>query len=121
MHSTDRKKQLIAQGAVHRAEILLAKQAARASLRPDALAHGALTHAAGIGLALFGKRGGKGAADMGVQALLPVLLSAVSALAKRKSLRNPVAGALLAGAAAALAAYRATRKAASAAESDRAA
>ena len=37
----ERKKQLIAQGALHRAEIMMAKDTVRTGLRPQALARGA--------------------------------------------------------------------------------
>jgi len=98
LHAADRKKQLIAQGAVHRAEVLHAKQMMRAGLRPDSLARGAFRQLAGVALALVGKKTGIGLAGAGVQTLLPLLLSAGSALLRNKSLRKPLLrGVLIAG------------------------
>lgn len=104
LHPADRKKQLIAQGAVYRAEVLHAKQVMRAGLRPDSLARGAFRQLVGVALAAAGKKTGIGLAGASVQPLLPLLFSAGSALLRNKSLRRPLLrGALIAGSVAAVA------------------
>lgn len=101
MNRADRKKQLIAQGALYRAELLLAKEAAHASLQPDSLAKGAMQQIARTALAIFRRRnltglaGLAGLAGGNLQMALPLVITGVSALAKRKHLLKPV---LLAGA-----------------------
>jgi len=114
VNPADRKKQLIAQGAVHRAEVLHAKQTMRAGLRPDSLARGALRQLAGVVLAVVGKKTGIGLAGAGAQTLLPLLLSAGSALLRNKSLRKPLLrGALIAGSVATAAVFFSKKKKAS--------
>jgi hypothetical protein len=111
MNREDRKRQLIAQGAVYRAEILLAKQAAEDSLRPDTLARSVLHQAAGALIAAF--RGGNigGLPGVNVQTLLPLVMGAVSALSKRKSLlKTIVRGAVVAGTAAGVVALVSRKK-----------
>jgi len=112
VNPADRKKQLIAQGAVHRAEVLRAKQMTRAGLRPDSLARGALRQLAGVALEVVGKKTGIGLAGSGAQTLLPLLLSAGSALLRNKSsLRKPLLrGALIAGSVAAVVVFFSKKK-----------
>ncbi|WP_292931757.1 hypothetical protein [Noviherbaspirillum sp.] len=98
MNRADRKKQLIAQGALYRAELLLAKEAAHASLQPDSLAKSALHQVARSALAIFRRQnltGLAGLAGGNLQTALPLVITGISALAKRKHLLKPV---LLAGA-----------------------
>ncbi|OWW20785.1 hypothetical protein [Noviherbaspirillum denitrificans] len=105
MNRADRKKQLIAQGAVYRAEILLAKESAEASLRPDTLARSVLHQAAGALIGAF--RGGNlgGLPGMNLQTLLPLVMGGISALSRRKSLLGKVLrGVAVAGVAAGAAA-----------------
>ena len=109
--SADRKRQLIAQGAVYRAEVLHAKQMTRAGLRPDSLARGALHQVAGVALSMIGKKAGVNLAGAGAQTLLPLLLSAGSALLRKKSLLKPLLrGSLIAGGVAAIAVFFAKKK-----------
>lgn len=111
MNREDRKRQLIAQGAVYRAEILLAKQAAEDSLRPDTLARSVLHQAAGALIGAF--RGGNlgGLPGVNLQTLLPLVMGAISALSKRKSLlKTIVRGAAVAGTAAGVVALVSRKK-----------
>ena len=111
MKREDRKRQLIAQGAVYRAEIVLAKQAAETSLRPDTLARSVMHQAAGALIGAF--RGGNigGLPGVNLQTLLPLVMGAISALSKRKSLlKTIVRGAAVAGTAAGLVAFVSRRK-----------
>jgi hypothetical protein len=96
----DRKKQLVAEGALHRAELFLAKDAIRSGMRPESLAHGAVQQLAATASAVLRNRGIGSLPVTGVQlqALLPLLMSGLSALAEKKSLRKAVLGVtLLAG------------------------
>ena len=114
MKPVDRKKQLIAQGAVYRAEVLHAKQMTRVGLHPDSLARGALHQVAGVALSMIGKKAGIGLAGAGAQTLLPLLLSAGSALLRKKSQLKPLLrGSLIAGGVAAVAVFFAKKKKAS--------
>ncbi|HYD60359.1 MAG TPA: hypothetical protein VEC35_08390 [Noviherbaspirillum sp.] len=100
MNREDRKKQLIAQGAVYRAEVLLAKESAEASLRPDTLARSVLHQVTAAAIAAF--RGGNGGLPgVNLQTLLPIVMGGISALSKRKSLlKTAMRGAAMAGTAA---------------------
>lgn len=111
MNREDRKRQLIAQGAVYRAEVLLAKQVAQDSLRPDTLARSVLHQAVGAAIAAF--RGGNvaGLPGLNLQTLLPIVMGAVSALSKRKSLlKTVVRGAAVAGTVASIVAMVSRKK-----------
>ena len=83
MNRADRKKQLIAQGALHRAEIVLAQQAVHDSLHPDSLARSALRHLARGAASTFRKRKA-GGLPIDLPTMLPLLISGISALAKAK-------------------------------------
>lgn len=111
MNRQDRKKQLIAEGAVYRAEVLLAKQAAEDSLRPDTLARSMLHQVTAAAISAF--RGGSVAGLPGVnlQTLLPIVMGGISALSKRKSLvKTLVRGAAVAGTAAGVVALVSRKK-----------
>ena len=111
MNREDRKRQLIAQGAVYRAEILIAKQAAEDSLRPDTLARNVLHQAAGALIGAFRNRNMGGLPGVNLQTLLPIIMGGVSALAKRKSLlKTVVRGAAVAGTVAGVVALVARKK-----------
>lgn len=100
MNREDRKKQLIVQGAVYRAEVLLAKESAEAGLRPDTLARSVLHQVAAAAIGAF-RGGNSGLPGVNLQTLLPIVMGGISALAKRKSLLKTAArGAAVAGAAA---------------------
>lgn len=111
MNREDYKRQLIAQGAIYRAEILFAKQAAEESLRPDTLARSVLHQAAGALIGAF--RGGNisGIPGVNLQTLMPIVMGAISALSKRKSLlKTVVRGAAVAGTFASVVALVARKK-----------
>lgn len=101
MNTADRKKQLIAQGRVYRAEVVVSTEEVSSGLRPDSLAAAALNQVALIALAALRKR--SGAAGINLAALLPLAASGVSALSKKKAGFKPVLrGVLVAGAVAAM-------------------
>lgn len=109
MNRADRKKFLIAQGAIYRAEVMLSKQALDASLQPEALARSALQQIAHGALSVLGKRGSL--PGINLQTLLPLAITGISALAKRKGLLKVLLrGAAVAGAAASVVALVARRK-----------
>lgn len=111
MNRADRKKQLIAQGAIYRAEVILAKQAAEASLRPDSLGKAALQQIALTAFSLFRNRKFGGMPGLDLQTVLPIVMGGISALSKKKSLVKTAArGALFAGLAAGAVALLAKRK-----------
>jgi hypothetical protein len=113
-NSADRKKNLIAQGALYRAEVLHATQMTRAGLRPDSLARGALQQLAGVALSMFSKRAGGVGLGSGAQALLPLLLSAAPVLLRNKSLWKPAwRGTLIAAGVAAITVFLSKKKTAS--------
>lgn len=105
MNRAERKKQLIAQGAFYRTEVILAKQAVQHGLQPQSLARSALQKIAPAALAMFASRKGAGKPGAPATARQPVMTAAVSALSKRKPLiKTALRGALVAGAAAGVAA-----------------
>ncbi|HYD94761.1 MAG TPA: hypothetical protein VEC01_05500 [Noviherbaspirillum sp.] len=110
MNREDRKKQLIAQGAVYRAEVLLATEEAKNSLRPDSLARSALQQAALFAVTLFRSRGMAGVPGINLKTLLPLVATSVSALAQRKSLLRTLLGGGAVAAAAGVAAFAWTKK-----------
>ena len=98
LNRTDRKKQLIAEGAVYRAEVMFAKQAVQSSLRPETIARNALHHAILVGMAALKTRNIAGLPGVNLQSLLPVAMSGISALSKNKALVKVVLrGAVIAG------------------------
>ncbi len=111
MSRADRKKQLITQGAIYRAEVLLAKQATAASLRPDSLGKAALHQMVMTAFSLFRKRNVSGVPGLKLQTVLPILMSGVSALSERKSWMKTVARSVVyAGLAAGTVAFLSRRK-----------
>ncbi|SNS12105.1 hypothetical protein SAMN06265795_101119 [Noviherbaspirillum humi] len=101
-----RKKQLIAQGALFRADLYHAKEDALASLQPPRMALGALRNAGGMVMSLLQRRTGLpiAGAPLDLQALLPVATSLASTLFKgrvrKPSLRTVLGVAAVAGGAA---------------------
>lgn len=81
MIRADRKKQLIAQGAIHRVELLLSRHTVQHSLQPESLARRALQHIPGVAFAAFRNRNLDGI-GINLQTMLPLLMSGVSVLAK---------------------------------------
>lgn len=116
MKPADRKKLLIAQGRVHRAEAMLAKDAVRAALQPESLVRNALAQVGTIALSSFKNERGSVSG-----AALSLVQSGASALAKQApSLKPALRNALLAGVAAGLITLLTKRKPAPAVEdSDR--
>jgi len=90
MKREDRKRQLIAQGAVYRAEVLLARQAAQDGLKPDTLARSILHQAAGAAFAAFRNRRASGDKAVNLQAWLPIVMGGISALSRRKPLLKTI-------------------------------
>jgi hypothetical protein len=95
----DRKKMLIAQGAVFRAEIMASKEIAHASLHPDSLAKGAINHIMLAALGAFKSRSGPSIAGISLQTVMPLLLSGMSMLSKNSRLKPMMRAALAVGAA----------------------
>lgn len=89
--AAQRKKVLVAQGAMYRLGLVESKNALQANLQPDVLAKSALnsfvtTASTALGHG-FNLRNLSGA---NLQAILPVAISVVSLLAKRKALIKPL-------------------------------
>ncbi|HEY0844516.1 MAG TPA: hypothetical protein VGE12_04070 [Noviherbaspirillum sp.] len=101
LNRTERKKHLIAQGAIYRAEVMLARHEVKASLRPESIARNAVHHAVLVGLAALKARNLSGMPGLNLQnlqSLLPLAMSSVSALSKNKALVKVVLrGAIIAG------------------------
>jgi hypothetical protein len=118
MNRAERKKQLISQGALYRAQIVVARQFVHDGLEPRTLAKGALQQAALAAFSAIGTRNGIGLSGLNIQTVLPIATGVFSALAKRKSLVKAVLrGAVVAGSVAGLVALisrsrRAAREAA---------
>lgn len=111
MNRADRKKYLIAQGAVYRAEILLAKQDVQAGLQSQSLARSALQQVARVAFSFIGNRSNAGLPGISLQTVLPLLTAAASALTKRKPFfKTILRSTLMAAAAAGIAALLAKNK-----------
>lgn len=94
----DRKKQLITQGAVYRAEVMLATQAVRAGLRPESLARNALRQAALIAVTAFKARNLGGLPGVSLESMLPIAMASASALSRNQAVVKVVLrGAVIAG------------------------
>ena len=106
MNRAERKQQLISQGALYRAQVVVARQFVHDGLEPRTLAKGALQQLAMAAFSAIGARGvrnGSGLAGLNLQAILPVATGLVSALSKRKSLvKGVLRGVIVAGTAAGL-------------------
>jgi hypothetical protein len=107
-----RKKMLIAQGALYRLGISESKLAVRANLQLDTLAKNAISHLIANASGAFGTLFSlKNFRSGNVQALLPVLISSISFLSKRRILLRPaLIGAATLAAAGALAFFIARKK-----------
>lgn len=105
MLSTEqRKKLLIAQGALHRFALLDAKTSVKQAVQVKALARGAAAAAALAGVTLFKRRASASTAG-GLPAMLPLVISGISLLAKQTRQRPALRKSLLAGVAALAGAY----------------
>ncbi|HJV72778.1 MAG TPA: hypothetical protein VJ654_01025 [Noviherbaspirillum sp.] len=111
MNRADRKKYLIAQGAVYRAEIMLAKQDVHAGLQSQSLARSALQQVARVAFSFIANKGNAGLPGISLQTVLPLLTAAASVLSKRKPfLKTILRSTLMAAAAASIAALIAKSK-----------
>jgi hypothetical protein len=92
MNRTTRKKLLVAQGALHRAEIMMAKQVTQECLHPGAISRKFPQFALFALAALRGHKSAESAGmpGMNLSTLLPALTAAIAALAKGKSVFKPV-------------------------------
>lgn len=114
---TQRKQQLIAEGAALRANIGAATQQVKTGMRADAMIKNVVAYAARTAAGLAGSGGG--VAGIGLQTVLPVVARGVSALAKRPWFKPVLRGALLLGVAGLAAKFMIARKnARSATDSD---
>lgn len=86
MKQADRKKQLIAEGRLYRAQVMISKETVQANLQPEILVKNALTRMAVIAIALFRKRSGLAASGVNVPTLLPLAIQGVSVLVRKKNL-----------------------------------
>lgn len=86
-----RKKQLIAEGALHRAELLLAREALQDAIRPEALGRSTLRHLLNGVAGSFG-RGAHASSGFRLQAVLPLLMSALPMLKAGRQLFKGVLG-----------------------------
>lgn len=112
MKSSDRKRQLIAEGRVYRAEALMSRETVRVAMQPDALVRNVIGQAATTSLTLLrSKEGfneifriGLPIAPGQLTSLLPLALRIWSMLPKNKSALRPIvlgsAGAVVAAGAA---------------------
>lgn len=101
---SDRKKQLIAQGAIYRAEAMLAKQVVQENLKPESMAKNALHQVMLIGMAALNSRNIAGLPGINLQRILPLLMGGMSALSHNKTLvKTVLRGAAIAGSVAGLA------------------
>lgn len=106
----ERKKKLIAQGAAFRAQVILAKNNAHASLHPDRFVKGALNHITGMAMAAFKNGSAAHAVGMNLPEILPLVVTGISALSKRSLLKPVLRGAVIAGTVAAIAMLVLNRK-----------
>ena len=90
MNNVDRKRQLIAQGRIYRAEVMHAKEVVREGLRPESITRRVVGQIALTGLAALRARGGIGLPGLNLATVLPLVASSVSALARRKNLLKPL-------------------------------
>lgn len=102
-----KKKLLIAQGALFRVGLIESTRDARINLQPDVLAKSALNSLVTSASSAFGHGFSlKNLSDANFQTILPIAISAISLLAKRRSLIKPLLiGAITLGAASAIARF----------------
>ncbi len=110
--ATQQKKLLIAQGALYRLRLCESKSAVRENLQVDTLAKSALhSIVSTASSALTHGFSARNPAAVNFQVILPLLISAISLLAKRKSLIRPaLIGAMAVAAVAAVARAKAARQ-----------
>ena len=108
--AADRKKMLVAQGALFRSEIIDAKEAARISLHPDSLAKGVFHHLMHTALNTFANRTIPGLAGLDWERILPLAITGVSILSKTPARKKLMRGALVLGVASLVASLVLNRK-----------
>lgn len=119
MNNADRKRQLIAQGRIYRAEVTHAKEVLQDGLRPESMTRRIMGQVALAGLAALRTKRGIGLPGLHLGTVLPLVISGVSALAKRKTLFKPLLkSTAVAGAVAGIVALLARRKRAQTAGGD---
>ncbi|HEY8608635.1 MAG TPA: hypothetical protein VIM12_16095 [Noviherbaspirillum sp.] len=83
---TARKKALIAIGAMHRAELLVARQSLQDAVRPEALKRSAMQHLAGTVSGVFGRTRAAVAGGTDLAGIVPLLGNGLSLLGGRSAL-----------------------------------
>lgn len=91
MNDDQRKQQLIAEGALYRAQALLAKERLRSSMRPGAVAIGGLQGLAATAAAAWAGSGIASGLLSRLPLLLPIALRAAKAIGARRGLRRVLA------------------------------
>ena len=111
--TAQKKKLLIAQGARFRVGLTESTRDTLANLQPDVLAKSALNNLVTSASSAFGHKFSlKNLSDANFQTILPIAISAISLIAKRRSLIKPLLiGAITLGAASAIARFVFKRKA----------
>jgi hypothetical protein len=99
----ERKKELIAQGAAFRTQLIDAKNGVHAGLRPDTLSKGAMNHIAMAVIDAFKNGSAARIAGANLSTVLPLVVTGISALSKSSLLKPVMRGVVIAGAAAAVA------------------
>jgi len=109
-----RKKELIVQGALYRADLSLATKSVRANLNTESLATNLITEIAMAAFSALKSRTGLKVTNL--QTVLPLVLSGVSLLSKKAVIRPILRGVAIAASVAGIAAFvlkvRARRRAA---------
>lgn len=96
---SDRKKLLIAQGAMLRADILYSQDMMHAGLRPEALAKSVISHIIPSALNAFKGTGAAASiAQVDLQTVLPLAITGISVVTKRMSVKAAIRAALAIGA-----------------------
>lgn len=90
MNNADRKRQLIAQGRIYRAEVMHAKEVVQEGLHPESMTRRIMSQVALAGLAALRARSGIALPGLNLGTALPLVLRGVSMLAKRKTLIKPL-------------------------------
>jgi hypothetical protein len=89
MMTIDRKRQLIAEGRVHRAEILLARESIQQAIRPEVLTRHIADELATKGMSYLRHKFGLSTKGELIQSLLPLAAGLLSNLPKYKSSLRP--------------------------------
>jgi hypothetical protein len=104
----ERKKSILAEGAIYRLGIMDAKQLISANLEANALAKSAMHQIGSAAYAAF--RNGALLTGIKPQSILPLIITGVSALSRRSLLKPLLRGAVVLGTLAAVAVFAVKRK-----------